>query len=60
MFAVTNKAANKFFAGFDASDAIIWTANKAEAKAMTHQGAKTQAALFIANGVNAQRKPVAL
>lgn len=59
MFTVINKETKEFFAGFK-NNKPVFTSDKRKAWAKSHTEAKLQASCFIANGINVQRKPVAL
>ena len=56
-YAVYNKETKAYFAGFDGVNPI-WVSEKAQARHMDMQSAKTQAALFICHNMPVQRKPV--
>lgn len=60
-YAVMNKATSQLFAGFDADKQPMWTDDERKARAYGDKSeARGQALLFVAFGVKAQQKPVAL
>lgn len=60
-YGVKNSQTGKLFAGFDASNAVLWTNDEAQARSFGSViEAQAQARLFRATDIRAQSKPVGL
>lgn len=60
-YAVMNKQTGQMFAGFDADNNVLWTADERKARAYAdRRDARGQALLFAAMLIPAQQTPVAL
>lgn len=60
-YTVKNKATGLLFAGFDAENQPLWTAEERKARSYSDKrDARGQALLFVCFGIKAQQQPVAL